>query len=114
MISAGWSVKLRNACGILDGRYAKPPSSSWKSSSPILTLNRLQNMDRLFLLVVHMQRRAAVRRDLDDEVVKRACCVFAGDLEDEIASRARLEAKALVWRQDRVWGGGRWHLQLLW
>jgi hypothetical protein len=34
--------------------------------------------------VVHVQRRAAPRRDLDDEIVERAARVLAGDFEDEV------------------------------
>ena len=52
-----------------------------------------QNVDRLFLLVVNMQRRTAVWRDLDDEVVEGATGVVAGDLENEIATGPGLEAK---------------------
>jgi hypothetical protein len=46
--------------------------------------------------MVDVQRRAAVGRDLDDDVVERAGGVVAGDLEDEIAPGAGLEAEPLV------------------
>src|SRR5215471_1491101 len=55
-----------------------------------------EDMDRLLLKMVHMKRRPAVRRDLDDEVVESPAGVLSGDLEDEITPRARLESKPLV------------------
>ena len=61
-----------------------------------------QDMDRLLLPVVHVQRGPAFRRDFDGEVVEGAAGVLSGDLEDEVSSRAGLQPQALVWRQDRV------------
>src|SRR5215467_8263005 len=54
-----------------------------------------EDVDRLLLMVVHMKRRSAVRCDLDDEVVESLAGVLSGDLEHEIAPRARLESKPL-------------------
>ena len=68
-----------------------------------------QDMDRLLLLVVHVQRGSAFRRDFDCEVVKGAAGVLSGDLEDEVSSRARLQPQAFVWRQNRVYSGGGRH-----
>jgi hypothetical protein len=45
-------------------------------------------MDGLFLLVVYVERRTAMRRDLDDEVVERPAGVLARDLKDQIAAGA--------------------------
>jgi hypothetical protein len=42
--------------------------------------------------VVDVERRAAMRRNLDDEVVEGAPGVVTGDLEDEIAAGAGLQA----------------------
>jgi hypothetical protein len=55
-----------------------------------------EDVDRLLLDVVHMQRRPAVRCDLDDEVVKGSARVLSGDLENQIPTRARLQSKALA------------------
>ena len=66
----------------------------------------LQDMDRLLLLVVHVQRGSAFRRDFDGEVVEGAAGVLSGDLEDEISSRAGLQPQAFVWCEDRVLSGG--------
>ena len=60
-------------------------------------------MDRLLLPVVDVQGRAAVRCNLDDEVIECAAGVLAGDFEDEVTSGAGLEPKALVWGENRVW-----------
>jgi hypothetical protein len=43
--------------------------------------------------------RNAVRRDFDNEVVERVACVLAGDLEDEVPTRAGLQAWALIRRK---------------
>ena len=86
---------------------AKPPFSSTASSSPTRTLKRPgEDVDRLLLRVMDVERRAAVRRDLDDEVVERAAGVVAGDLEDEIAAGAGLQAQAVVGSEEL--GTERW------
>jgi hypothetical protein len=54
-------------------------------------------VDRFFLVVVNVQRRTAVRRDLDDEVVERSAGIRAGDLKDQVATRAGLKTQALPW-----------------
>ena len=46
----------------------------------------LEDVDRLLLPVVNMQRGAPMRRNLDDEVVKGSTGVFASDLEDQVAT----------------------------
>ena len=56
----------------------------------------LQDVDRLLLLVVHVQRGPAFRCDFDGEVVEGATGVLAGDLEDEVSSRAGLQPQTLV------------------
>ena len=77
-----------------DGMNAKPPFSSTGLFVPDAHLEAAgEDVDRLFLRVVDVERRPAVRRDLDDEVVERAAGVVAGDLEDEIAAGAGLEAE---------------------
>ena len=53
-------------------------------------------MEGLLLAVVDVQRRAAVGRDLDDEIVEGAAGVVAGDLEDEVAAGARPEPEPFV------------------
>ena len=47
-----------------------------------------QDVDRLLLLVVDVQRGPAVWGDFDREVVEGAAGVLSGDLEDEVSSRA--------------------------
>ena len=61
-----------------------------------------QDMDRLLLLVVDVQRGPAVRRDFDGEVVEGATGVLAGDLEDEVSPRARLQPQAVVGGEDCI------------
>ena len=69
-----------------------------------------EHMDRLLLRVVHVERWAAVRCDLDDEVVQGAGGVISGELEDEVAARTRLQAKAVVGAENDVSGCcGGWH-----
>ena len=84
---------------------AKPPFSSTASSSPTRTLKR---PERTWIVsscvVVDVERRPAVRSDLDDEVVERAAGVVAGDLEDEIAAGAGLQSQAVV-RGRGTWDG---------
>ena len=64
-----------------------------------------EDVERLLLLVVDVQRRPTVRRDLDDEVVEGAARVVAGDLEDEVAARGRTAASGR--RRGRgTWDGG--------
>jgi hypothetical protein len=46
-----------------------------------------QHVDRLLLPVVHVQRRPAAGRDLDDEVVERPSRVVARHLEHEVPPR---------------------------
>jgi hypothetical protein len=41
-----------------------------------------------------------MRRNLDDEIVKCSTGVFAGDLEDQVATWTGLESKALAFHQD--------------
>jgi hypothetical protein len=55
-----------------------------------------EDVDRLLLVMVDMERRSAVRRDLDDEVVEGPAGVLSGDLEDEIPPGAGLESQPLV------------------
>ena len=54
-----------------------------------------QDMDRLFLSVVDVQRRTPAGPDLDDEVVKRPGRVLAGDLEDQVAPGPGLQPQPL-------------------
>ena len=50
----------------------------------------LEDMDRSLLVVVHVKGRAALGRDLNDEVTKRAAGVFTRDLEAEYAHLAEM------------------------
>src|SRR5262249_38509173 len=59
-----------------------------------------EDVDRLFLPAGAVQRRTAMRWDLDDEVVECAAGVVARELEHEIAPRPGLKAQPLVRRQD--------------
>ena len=68
-----------------------------------------EDVDCLLLLVVDVQRRPAVRRDFDGEVVERASGVLAGDLENKVSPRARLEPQAVGCGQDLVLSGGDCH-----
>src|ERR1043166_616418 len=111
MTSAGWSVRLTNACGRPEGMNTKPPRSRVCSSSPTRTLNLPESTWR-----VSSWRwctcsggaargggpaRAAVGGDLDDEIVEGAAGVVAGDLEDEVAAGAGLEPEPLVGCEER-------------
>ena len=49
-----------------------------------------EDVDRLLLRVVDVERRPAVRRHLHDEVVEGAAGLVAGDLEDEVTPGAGL------------------------
>ncbi len=60
-----------------------------------------QSMDGLFLFVVNVKGRTAMRSDLDDEVVKRPAGLFARDLENQIAARTRLEPMEMPTRVGR-------------
>ncbi len=55
-----------------------------------------QDVDGLVLVVVDVERRSTVRRDLAEEVVKRVPGVLAREFEHEISSWAGLEAESLV------------------
>ena len=46
----------------------------------------LQYVDRLFLVMVHMERGTTMRCDLDSKIIKRTTGVFARDFENQIAT----------------------------
>ncbi len=50
--------------------------------------------------MVDVERRPTLWSDFDGEVVERAAGVLAGDLEDEVASRAGLESQSFAWGQN--------------
>ena len=60
----------------------------------------LDGVEGFVLVVVDVQGRAAVGRDLADEVIDGASGVLAGDLEDEVPARAGLQAQALSGDED--------------
>ena len=46
----------------------------------------LQYVDRLFLVVMNMERGTTMRCDLDNKIVKRTAGIFARDFENQIAT----------------------------
>jgi len=76
--------------------YTKPPASrTFLLAHPDLEAAAL-DVDGLVAVVVHVQRRPSVRRDLADEVVDRAAGVLARDLEDQVPARTRRKTHSLV------------------
>jgi hypothetical protein len=62
----------------------------------------LQDVDRLLLLVVDVERGSAFGRDFDGEVVEGAICVIAGELENQVSPWAGLQPQAIVGSENRL------------
>jgi len=98
---SGITRQVQERVGQLGRKVSKGARIEDKGLIPAPDLEAaLEHMDGLFLDVMDMKRRTAVRGDFDDKIVEQASSILAGDFEDQIASWTRLQAHSAIGSQE--------------